>query len=123
MARERSMLQRRASRWLRAAAAVVLVGGLAACAGGNSNDLGDGEFDAEDFFRGQTIDVVVNASPSGGIDTWPRLIMAKLGEHVPGNPRFRVSNQTGIGGLSTVFDAPEGDLVLGTASKGSRLYA
>lgn len=96
---------------------------MTACAGNNSNDPGNGEFDAEEFFRGRTIDVVVNASPSGGIDTWTRLVMAKMSEVVPGRPRFAVTNQVGIGGLSTVFDAPAGDLVLGTASKGSRLYA
>ena len=115
--------QRRAGRRLAAAAAILLLGGMTACSGNKSDNSASGEFDAEEFFRGRTISVVVNASAGGGIDSWTRLVMAKMSDVVPGKPRFAVTNQVGIGGLSTVYDAPPGDLVLGTASKGSRLYA
>ena len=121
------MRNQRVRTWLSAFSAVVIAAGLSACGdnadGEQPGGAGTGAFNAEQFFRGQSIDVVVNASPGGGIDTWTRLVMAKLADFVPGKPRFEVSNQTGVGGLGTVFDAPKNDLVLGTASKGSRLYA
>lgn len=91
--------------------------------GASPTDEGDDDFDAEAFFRGQTIDVVVNANTGGGSDTFTRLIMANFGDYVPGNPRFQVTNQVGVGAMATVYDAPENDLVIGTVSKGSRLYA
>ena len=105
------MRNQRVRTWLSAFSAVVIAAGLSACGdnadGEQPGGAGTGAFNAEQFFRGQSIDVVVNASPGGGIDTWTRLVMAKLADFVPGKPRFEVSNQAGVGGLGTVFDAPE----------------
>jgi tripartite-type tricarboxylate transporter receptor subunit TctC len=54
---------------------------------------------AEDFFRGQTVRIVVASGPSGGFDTFARLLARHLGRFVPGNPTFVVQNMPGAGGL------------------------
>jgi tripartite-type tricarboxylate transporter receptor subunit TctC len=53
----------------------------------------------EDFYRGQTIRIVVASGPSGGFDTFARLLARHLGRFVPGNPGFVVQNMPGAGGL------------------------
>ena len=54
---------------------------------------------AESFFRGQTVRIVVASGPSGGFDTFARLLARHLGRFVPGNPTFVVQNMPGAGGL------------------------
>ena len=53
----------------------------------------------ENFFRGQTVRIVVASGPSGGFDTFARLLARHLGRFVPGNPTFVVQNMPGAGGL------------------------
>src|SRR5215203_5737648 len=53
----------------------------------------------ESFFRGQTVKIVVASGPSGGFDTFARLLARHLGRFVPGNPTFVVQNMPGAGGL------------------------
>jgi len=53
----------------------------------------------ESFFRGQTVRIVVASGPSGGFDTFARLLARHLGRFVPGNPTFVVQNMPGAGGL------------------------
>jgi tripartite-type tricarboxylate transporter receptor subunit TctC len=53
----------------------------------------------EAFFRGQTVRIVVASGPSGGFDTYARLLARHLGRFVPGNPSFVVQNMPGAGGL------------------------
>jgi tripartite-type tricarboxylate transporter receptor subunit TctC len=53
----------------------------------------------ESFFRGQTVKIVVASGPSGGFDTFARLLAKHLGRFVPGNPTFVVQNMPGAGGL------------------------
>jgi tripartite-type tricarboxylate transporter receptor subunit TctC len=53
----------------------------------------------ENFFRGQTVKIVVASGPSGGFDTFARLLARHLGRFVPGNPTFVVQNMPGAGGL------------------------
>jgi tripartite-type tricarboxylate transporter receptor subunit TctC len=54
---------------------------------------------AESFFRGKRIRIVVASGPSGGFDTFARLLASHLGRFVPGNPDFIVQNMPGAGGL------------------------
>ena len=54
---------------------------------------------AENFFRGQTVKIVVASGPSGGFDTFARLLARHLSRFVPGNPTFVVQNMPGAGGL------------------------
>jgi tripartite-type tricarboxylate transporter receptor subunit TctC len=53
----------------------------------------------ENFYRGQTVRIVVASGPSGGFDTFARLLSRHLGRFVPGNPTFVVQNMPGAGGL------------------------
>jgi tripartite-type tricarboxylate transporter receptor subunit TctC len=54
---------------------------------------------AESFYRGQQVKIVVASGPSGGFDTYARLLARHLGRFVPGNPTFVVQNMPGAGGL------------------------
>jgi tripartite-type tricarboxylate transporter receptor subunit TctC len=53
----------------------------------------------ESFYRGQQVKIVVASGPSGGFDTYARLLARHLGRFVPGNPTFVVQNMPGAGGL------------------------
>lgn len=54
---------------------------------------------AADFYRGQTISMVVSSSAGGGYDTLSRVVARYLGRHIPGNPTVIVRNMPGAGGL------------------------
>lgn len=98
---------------------------LAACggsAGGDNSSSNDGEFNAEEFFAGKTIRVVATHSAGGGTDIFARFVAPKLAEAIPGKPRITVTNEEGLGGAGTIFDAGEDDLVLGVTSQASTTY-
>lgn len=50
-----------------------------------------------EFYRGNTIRIVVGFSPGGGYDTQARLIAGYLGQYIPGNPTVLVQNLPGAG--------------------------
>jgi tripartite-type tricarboxylate transporter receptor subunit TctC len=54
---------------------------------------------AADFYRGQTISMVVSSSAGGGYDTLSRAVAKFLGRHIPGNPSVIVRNMPGAGGI------------------------
>jgi tripartite-type tricarboxylate transporter receptor subunit TctC len=60
---------------------------------------GRGSLEAQSFFAGKTIRIVVGLAPGGGFDTYARLVARHLGKHIPGNPTVIVENMTGAGGL------------------------
>jgi tripartite-type tricarboxylate transporter receptor subunit TctC len=51
------------------------------------------------FFRGKTINVVINFSAGGPADTEGRLVARHLSQHIPGNPVVIVQNMGGAGGI------------------------
>jgi tripartite-type tricarboxylate transporter receptor subunit TctC len=53
---------------------------------------------SEDFFRGKTIRIVINAA-GGGFDAYARTLARHLGRHIPGQPAIVVDNMPGAGGL------------------------
>ncbi len=55
--------------------------------------------DADTYYQGETIRIVIPFSAGGGTDTFGRLIAQHLGRHVPGNPTVIAENVTGAGGL------------------------
>jgi tripartite-type tricarboxylate transporter receptor subunit TctC len=55
--------------------------------------------EAQSFFAGKTVRIVVGLAPGGGFDTYARLLARHLGRHIPGNPAIIVENVTGAGGL------------------------
>jgi tripartite-type tricarboxylate transporter receptor subunit TctC len=54
---------------------------------------------ADDFYRGKTIDVIVASAPAGGYDLYARLLGRHMGKYLPGNPTFVVQNMPGAGGV------------------------
>ncbi len=55
-----------------------------------------------DFYRGQTITILVGHSAGGGFDTYARLIGRHLGKYIPGNPNIIVTNMPGAGTMISV---------------------
>ncbi len=49
------------------------------------------------FYNGKTITIIVGTSAGGGYDTYARVMSRYMGRHLPGNPRFIVSNMPGAG--------------------------
>ena len=56
----------------------------------------DPEFDAEAYFRGQTIRMMVGFNPGGGTDAQARFMSRAWPKFIPGNPRIIVSNLTPV---------------------------
>ncbi len=77
---------------------------------------------AENFFRGQTVKIVVASGPSGGFDTFARLLARHMSRFVPGNPTFVVQNMPGAGGLRAAGYiakvAPRDGLTIGAVQGG-----
>jgi tripartite-type tricarboxylate transporter receptor subunit TctC len=61
--------------------------------------LGTRPAEAQSFFEGKTVRVIVGLAPGGGFDTYARMIARHMGKHVPGNPTFIVENMAGAGSL------------------------
>lgn len=100
-----------------------------ACGGGGGGSATSAEtsgtsagFDAEGYFKGKTIQVIVTHSAGGGTDLFGRFIATRLGDKIPGHPRVSVTNKGGAGGMGDVVSAPEQELVVGVTSQGSALY-
>jgi len=70
-------------------------------------------FDAEAYFKGKTIRMVVGFNPGGGTDTQARFLSARLPQFIPGKPRMVVSNLTpSIASYNYVWEAEPNGLVL-----------
>ncbi len=57
---------------------------------------------AEDFYKGKTVTIVVGFSPGGGYDVNARTVSRYLGKHIPGNPNVIVQNMPGAGSVTSV---------------------
>ena len=57
----------------------------------------ESDFDAEEYFSGRTIEIVVGFAPGGGYDTFSRLVAKFARQYFPGSPRFVVKNLPGGG--------------------------
>ena len=72
---------------------------------------------ADEFYKGKTVTIVVGFSAGGGFDTYTRLIARHFAKHVPGNPTVVVENRTGAGSLiaaNYIFNqAPRDGTVIG----------
>ena len=53
---------------------------------------------AQDFYRGKTITLIVGFGAGGGFDLYARLVAKHLGRHIDGAPGFVVQNMPGAGG-------------------------
>ena len=52
-----------------------------------------------DFYRGQTVNVIVGSDPGGGYDNYARPVANHLGKHIPGNPAIAVKYMPGAASL------------------------
>jgi tripartite-type tricarboxylate transporter receptor subunit TctC len=102
----------------------------AACAGsaestttasGDSGD--DGSFDAEAYFEGKTIRIVIMHSVGGGTDVTTRYLATHLPGFLPGNPGVAPTNLNFTGGTNLVYEASEDEILIGATSKAQNLYA
>ena len=54
--------------------------------------------EAQEFFKGKTINFIVGYSPGGIFDVYTRMIARHISKHIPGNPATIVDNMPGAGG-------------------------
>src|SRR5499426_689394 len=54
---------------------------------------------AQEFFKGKSITLMVGNSVGGAQDDWARFLAQHLGRHIPGNPSIIVQNMPGAGGI------------------------
>lgn len=54
---------------------------------------------AEDFYKGKTVNFIIGSAPGGGYDTYSRLIASHIGRHLPGNPTVVAQNMPGAGSI------------------------
>ena len=81
---------------------------------------------AADFFAGKTIMISTYGAPGDSYDVYMRLLSRHYGRHIPGNPRFTATNQTGAGGLVAInhasMVAPQDGTFLTVASQGLLIF-
>jgi tripartite-type tricarboxylate transporter receptor subunit TctC len=53
--------------------------------------------DAQKFFAGKQIELVIGTTPGGGYDTYARLIARHMGDYIPGKPTLLAKNMPGAG--------------------------
>lgn len=58
-----------------------------------------GAAQAQAFYEGKTLRIIVGLSPGGGFDTYARTIGRHFGKHIPGNPTVIVDNMPGAGSI------------------------
>ena len=52
-----------------------------------------------DFYKGQTVTIILSSAPGGGYDAVARTLALHLPKHIPGNPTVVVKNMAGAGGI------------------------
>jgi tripartite-type tricarboxylate transporter receptor subunit TctC len=77
-----------------------------------------GAQNAEEFFRGKTINMIIGYSVGGGYDLYGRMLARHIGRHIPGKPTIVPQNMTGAGSLRAaqyIYSvAPKDGTVIGT---------
>lgn len=58
--------------------------------------------DAESFYKGKTLRIVVGFSPGGGFDLYARTLARHYGAYLPGHPDVIVNNMPGASSLKSV---------------------
>jgi tripartite-type tricarboxylate transporter receptor subunit TctC len=78
----------------------ILAAGIVAAAGLVAH--GTTPADAQAFYKGKTVKVIVGFGPGGGYDAYARLLGRHIGNHIAGKPRIIVQNMPGAGSLKAV---------------------
>ena len=88
--------------------------------------LGASPGQADDYFKGKTVRLVVGTPPGGGYDTYGRLLARHLGEFLPGHPTVIVVNMAGASGMNAVTwlyaQAPRDGTAIATFNKSMPFY-
>jgi tripartite-type tricarboxylate transporter receptor subunit TctC len=58
-----------------------------------------GGADAEEFYHGKALRMVVASAPGGGYDSYARTFAQYLKKHIPGEPTIVIQNMPGAGGM------------------------
>ncbi len=53
-----------------------------------------------DFYKGQTLSIVVGHHPGTGFDIYSRVLVRHMGRHIPGEPSMVVKNMAGASGIA-----------------------
>jgi tripartite-type tricarboxylate transporter receptor subunit TctC len=53
---------------------------------------------AQDFYKGKNLTILIPSTPSGGYDSYARLLARHIGRHLPGQPDVIPQNMPGAGG-------------------------
>jgi tripartite-type tricarboxylate transporter receptor subunit TctC len=70
--------------------------------------------EAQDFYKGKDITILVGSGAGGGYDTYSRTLARFWGKHIPGNPNIIVQNMPGANGVKMM-----NHLVQGAAKDGT----
>lgn len=54
---------------------------------------------ADAFYKNRTINFIIGSAPGGGYDTYSRLLVTHLGQHLDGSPRLVAQNMPGAGSI------------------------
>ncbi len=57
---------------------------------------------AQDFYKGKTVTILVGFSPGGGFDLNARLLARHIGKHIPGNPDVVITNMPGASSVTAM---------------------
>ena len=72
---------------------------------------------AEEFYRGKTINIVVGFPPAGSYDAYARVLATHMPRHIPGNPTIVTRNMPGAGSVTAAAflyaGAPKDGLSIG----------
>lgn len=60
---------------------------------------GSARLQAQDFYKGKTINLIVGSAVGGGYDAYGRLVAEHIRQHIPGNPVIVIQNMPGVGSL------------------------
>jgi tripartite-type tricarboxylate transporter receptor subunit TctC len=85
---------------------------LSVCLGVLAGALAPAPSQAQDFFRGKQVTIVVGFTAGGGYDLTARLYARHYGRHIPGNPNVIVQNMPGAGSAvaaASLANAPPQD--------------
>jgi tripartite-type tricarboxylate transporter receptor subunit TctC len=55
---------------------------------------------AEDYYKGKTITLIIGANPGGGYDLYGRALARHYARHIPGDPNIVVQNMPGAGSVN-----------------------
>ncbi len=81
--------------------------------------------EAQDFYNGKTVQLIVANTPSSGFDAYGRLIARNMPRHIPGSPNIIVQHMPGAGGAKaneyTALIAPRDGTAITITMPGSIL--